>query len=81
MGNDKEIGVDPESTMSYLSLANRRNADEGNRNIIRNPPIPNDSEQGDLRKIDDHTLRNVANSWSGGHGQQPRPRTSSKVQT
>ena len=50
MGNNKEIGVDIESAMAYLSLANGRDADEGNRNVIRNPPIRNDSKQGDLRE-------------------------------
>ena len=31
--------------MTYLSLANGRDADEGNRNIIRNPPIQSELEK------------------------------------
>ena len=49
-GNDKRLGVDIGSMTTHLSLANGRNADEGNRNIIRNPPIQSELEQGDLRK-------------------------------
>jgi hypothetical protein len=50
-GNDKQFGVDIGIMMTYLSLANRRDADEGNRNIIRNPPIQSELEQEYLREM------------------------------
>jgi hypothetical protein len=37
--------------MTYLSLANGRDADEGNRNNIRNPPIQSELEQGYLKEM------------------------------
>ena len=37
--------------MTYLSLANGRDADEGNRNIIGNPPIQSELEQGYLKEM------------------------------
>ena len=68
MGNNKEIGVDIESAMAYLSLANGRDADEGNRNVIRNPPIRNDSEQGDLRETMTILHEKTVKGLGGGSG-------------